>query len=131
MKTHRLISLSFAVAALYDGLLGVAFLVATGPLYQWFDVTPPNHPGYVQFPAALLIVFALMFAAVAINPLKNRNLIPYGILLKISYCGVVTYHWLTAGIPDMWKPFCICDFIFLLVFVWAWMVLREESVANE
>ncbi len=131
MKTHRLISLSFVVAALYDGLLGAAFLFAGGPLYEWFDVTPPNHPGYVQFPAALLIVFAAMFAAVAVNPLKNRNLIPYGILLKISYCGVVSYHWLTAGIPDMWKPFCICDFIFLLIFVWAWAALREESVASE
>ena len=29
----------------------------------------------------------------------NRGLIPYGILLKVSYCGVAGYHWLAGGIP--------------------------------
>ena len=106
------------------GVLGVAFLIAGGAIFDWFGVTPPNHPGYVQFPAALLVVFAIMFAAIARNPAGNRDLIPYGMLLKVAYCGVVFRHWFAGGLPDMWKPLCIADLVFLVLFVWAWKSLR-------
>jgi hypothetical protein len=128
MKTQAAIRLLFIGAAIYDGVLGAIFLFASGAPFQWFGVIPPNHPGYVQFPAALLIVFSLMFAAVAVHPVNNRNLIPYGILLKLSYCGVVSFHWVTAGIPNMWKPFCIFDLVFMLLFAWAWITLRNRTV---
>ncbi len=127
MKTTRWIQVLFGVGAVYDGLLGAAFLLGGSALFDWFGVTPPNHSGYVQFPAALLLVFALMFLAIAKNPAKNRNLIPYGILLKISYCSVIGFHWLGAGIPNMWKPFAVCDFIFLLLFTRAWFVLAKGN----
>ena len=127
MKTKASIKVLFIVAAVYDGVLGAAFLFASGALFEWFSVTPPNHPGYVQFPAALLIVFAVMYMAIAMNPVRNRNLIPYGILLKVSYCGVVLFHWLTAGIPGMWKPFCLFDLVFLVLFAWAWTVLWKAK----
>ena len=130
MRTKRAITALFIVAAIYDGLLGAAFLLGGGAVFQRFGVTPPNHPGYVQFPAALLVVFALMFTAVAVNPVRNRNLIPYGILLKLAYCGVVSFHWFTAGLPSMWKPFCIADLIFLILFAWAWTVLGRETPRN-
>lgn len=129
MRTLKAIKALFIVSAIYDGLLGVAFLFASGSLFQWFGVMPPNHPGYVQFPAALLIVFAVMFMAIAMQPIRNRNLIPYGILLKVSYCGVVMFHWLTAGLPRMWKPFCIADLIFLALFACAWTSLAKEPVS--
>jgi len=127
MRTKKAITALFIVSAIYDGLLGAAFLFGSGAVFQRFGVTPPNHPGYVQFPAALLIVFAVMFTAIAMNPVKNRNLIPYGILLKVSYCGVVSFHWFTTGIPGMWKPFCIADLIFLILFAWAWTAIGKET----
>ena len=115
----------FIVAALYDGVLGIAFLLRAESLFQRFQVTPPNHFGYVHFPAALLIIFALMFAAVAKNPEGNRKLIPYGMLLKISYCSVVGYHWFTAGLPGIWKPFVFFDIVFLGLFAWAYASLAN------
>ena len=130
MRTKRAIRVLFTVAAVYDGLLGAVFLFASGGPFRWFGVTPPNHPGYVQFPAALLIVFAVMFLAVAVNPVRNRNLIPYGMLLKVSYCGVVLFYWLTGGIPGMWKPFCVCDLVFLVLFAWAWAALHGKKTQN-
>jgi hypothetical protein len=114
----------FLLAAAYDGVLGLAFLVAHDAVFQWFNVTPPNHPGYVQFPAALLLVFAILFAAVARNPEANRNLIPYGMLLKVSYCGVAFWHWFKVGIPNLWKPWAIADFAFLVLFYAAYRRLR-------
>jgi len=130
MKAKRAIQMLFIVAAIYDGVLGVVFLVMGAAVFEWFAVPPPNHFGYVHFPAALLIVFAVMFMAVAKNPVENRNLIPYGILLKISYCSVVLFHWITAGIPGMWKPFCIIDFAFLVCFAWAWKALGKEKAVD-
>ena len=120
VKPHRGASILFIAAAVYDGLLGGAFLFAGDAVFQWFEVTPPNHPGYIQFPAALLVVFAVMFAAIAADPAGNRRLIPYGILLKLSYCGVVLYHWISGGVPGMWKPFFFADLVFLVLFRWAW-----------
>ena len=106
----------FVVAALYDGILGLAFLFLPGAIFARFGVTPPNHLGYVQFPAALLIVFALMFLAIARDAEANRNLIPFGILLKVSYCAVVFAYWSTTGIPAMWKPFAVADLVFIVLF---------------
>lgn len=81
MKSPRVLSGLFYLAALYDGLLGLAFLLAAPSLFERVGVTPPNHFEYIHFPAALLMVFALMFVAIARNPVANRSLIPYGILL--------------------------------------------------
>ena len=117
---HPGISLLFVVAAVYDGLLGLLFILAGKQAFAWFSVPPPNHFGYVQFPAALLLVFALMFLAIARDPQANMNLIPYGILLKVSYCGVVFYHWLATDLPYIWKPFAIADLVFLALFIWAY-----------
>lgn len=127
MKSTRWIQTLFGVGAFYDGLLGAGFLLAGDALFARFGVTPPNHWGYVQFAAALLLVFALMFWAVARDPIRNRNLIPYGILLKVSYCSVVGYHWLNGSIPNLWKPFAVCDLLFLLLFARAWAALAKAS----
>ena len=129
MKGKLVTSWLFYIAALYDGVLGIAFLFGAKSVFEWFNVTPPNHFGYAQFPGALLIVFALMFLAIARKPAENRNLIPYGILLKVSYCGVVFYHWISAGIPSMWKPFAIVDLVFLLFFALAYRGLGASSRA--
>ena len=126
MKRRFSIQLLFIIAALYDGILGIIFLVAPDRVFRVVDVTPPNHIGYVQFPAALLLVFSVMFAMIARDPEDNRRLIPYGILLKLSYCGVVFFHWFTAGIPWIWKPFAVADLVFLILFVRAFMILGRS-----
>jgi len=86
MKTKSQVSLLFLVAAIYDGVLGGAFLVAPKALFEWFKVAPPNHYGYVHFPAALLIVFAVMFLSIALKPINNRRLI-----------GIVTTYFFFAA----------------------------------
>lgn len=127
MNSFRLIPPLFWIAAVYDGILGLVFLLFPVRLFAFVQVTPPNHFGYVRFPAALLIVFALMFIAVACNPARNRNLIPYGILLKVSYCGIVFGYWFTQDIPNMWKPFAVIDTVFALLFYLAHRQLRRKS----
>jgi hypothetical protein len=127
MRNDAPVKLLFWIAGLYDGILGLLFLVFPARLYETFGVPPTNHWGYVHFTAALLIVFAIMFFAIARQPLRNRNLIPYGLLLKVSYCGVVFWHWAAQGIPDMWKPFAVADVVFALLFIWAYARLGKSA----
>jgi hypothetical protein len=122
MTNRSLISILFAIAALYEGLIGLVFLLAPVRVFHWAGVPPPNHFGYVRFPAALLVVFGVMFFQIARNPERSRNLIPYGMALKASYCIICFYYWLKEGIPNLWKPFAIADLLFLLLFAWAYRV---------
>ena len=107
----------FVIAALYDFILGVIFLVAWKQLYNDFGVTLPNHAGYVQFGAALVAIFGIGFWFVAQNPERNRDIIKMGILLKIAYSGVVLGHYFFGLVPGVWMPFAWCDLIFLGLFV--------------
>ena len=84
----------FVIAAIYDGVLGLLFLFAPGLAFEVFEVVPPNHFGYVQFPAILLLVFAAMFYRVAKDPVGNRILMLYGVVLKAGYSGLVFYYML-------------------------------------
>lgn len=127
MRRQRSIVALFGVAAAYDGLLGLAFLLFPAALFARFEVPPPNHWGYVHFAAALLVIFGLLFLNVAWRPHANRNLIPYGILLKVAYCAVVFGHWFTADIPGMWKPLAFADAAFAVLFVWAYVRLGRPA----
>lgn len=127
MITNQIIRIVYYLAALYDGVLGLAFLLIPAKIFNWFNVTIPNHWGYVQFPALMLIIFALMFLAIAVKPYANRNLIPYGILLKVAYSGTVFSYWFTIGIPGMWKPFAVIDLIFALIFIWSYFAMSSTD----
>ena len=131
MNVQASLARLFWIAAVYDGVLGLIFLFGGGRILRWFDLEPPNHPGYLQFPAALLLVFALMFTSIARNPRANRHLIPYGMLLKASYCGVVLFHWLGTGLPWIWKPFWFLDLLFLALFAISWWMLRNPTAQAE
>jgi len=127
MNVPKWIAPLFWLAAAYDGVLGLLFLAAPGWIFERFQVAPPNHLGYVQFPAALLVIFGLMFVAVALNPVANRGLIVYGILLKIAYCSLATYYWITTDIPIIWKPFVWIDLVMGVLFVVAYGSLGAKA----
>lgn len=124
--SHTATGVLFAIAALYDGLLGVLFVVAPNWIFTRYDITPPNHPGYVQFPAALLIIFGLMFVNIARDPARNVSLILYGVLLKVAYCSVAFGYWFSRDIPWIWKPFAVIDLVMLALFAWAWKSLSSR-----
>lgn len=117
----------FIIAALYDGILGLGFLLLPQRIFTTFGVIPPNHPGYLEFPATLLLVFSLMFLALARDPFSNRNLIPYSVLFKLGYAGVVFWHWFLDDIPSMWKPFAVCDIVFAALFTAAYFQLSKKK----
>jgi hypothetical protein len=116
----------FAVAALYDGCLGLAFFFFGDRIFQAFRVTPPNHPGYIKFPALLLVIFGLMFLQIARDPAGRRELIVYGICLKAAFSGLVFWYQATRGVPGMWIPWAWADLVFLVLFALALRPARAE-----
>jgi hypothetical protein len=118
------IKILFVVSGLYDALLGVGFLLFGAEIFRQAGVTPPNHMGYVQFPAFLLILFGIMFLRIGADPQSRRELILYGIGLKASYCGLVFWYQLHGGIPSLWIPWAWADLTFLLLFFASWRSLR-------
>jgi len=120
----------FLVAGLYDGLLGLVFFFAHDAIFAYFEVTPANHPAYVEFPALLLVVFGAMFLHIAADPPRLRALIPYGIALKTAYAGLAFWYQFTLGIPSMWLPWAWLDLGFLAGFVVAWVVLAPGRSAT-
>jgi hypothetical protein len=124
MRLTKFFLVVFFIAGLYDTILGLAFLIYPRFGFDLFGVTYPNHWGYVQFPAALLIVFGIMFFAIAFKPFANANLIPYGVLLKITYSFTIFGYWLIKGLPNMWKPFAVIDIVFAALFIWAYSTFR-------
>ena len=125
MNVPKWVSPLFWISAAYDGVLGILFLAVPWWLFATFDVPPPNHMAYVQFPAALLIIFGLIFVSIARNPLANRGQIVYGILLKVAYCALAFYYWFTQDIPWIWKPFAVIDLAMCVLFVIAYATLRR------
>jgi len=129
MMGERWVKIFYVIAGLYDGILGIAFILFPGEIFALYGVEPPNHMAYVQFPALLLIVFATMFFRVAANPLRNRELILYGCGLKISYCATAFWYEVTIGIPFMWIPWAWADLVFLLLFILTWRSLSRRAQA--
>jgi hypothetical protein len=113
----------FVVAAAYDFILGVLFLLAYPAVYERFGVALPNHPGYIQFAAAVVAIFGVGFWFVSRAPERNRDIIKLGILLKVAYSSVVLGWWLRGQMPQMWVPFAWIDLAFLATFIAALQAL--------
>ena len=128
-KPH-LIKWLFYISAFYDGVLGAVFLFCPSFPFHYFNVPLPNHVGYVQFPAAILLIFALIFYKIGTNPLKHKDLIKYGILLKVSYCFLTASYWIAGTLPGMWKPFTICDAVMGILYGLSYCSLQSTEQAN-
>ncbi len=122
----KLIRLVFITSGIYDAFLGAVFLLFGLEVFRLAGVTPPNHIGYIQFPALLLILFGIMFLRIAGDPDGRREWILYGMGLKFSYFGVVFWHALHGGVPLLWIPWAWADLVFFLLFLAAWRRLRKQ-----
>ena len=119
----------FVLAAAYDLILGAVFLFAYAAVYARFGVTLPNHPGYVQFAAAVVAIFGIGFGFVARAPERNRDIIKLGVLLKLAYSGVVLGWWFQGQMPGMWVPFAWIDLAFMFAFIATLRALPAVGVA--
>jgi hypothetical protein len=97
------------VCALYDVVLGTVFLIAFKPVFETFGVGLPNHPAYLQFGAAYVLIMGIGFWLVARAPGRNRDILKLCLLTKIAYFGIVFGYQMRGMMPGMWVPFAWCD----------------------
>lgn len=128
--TPRWIRPLFVVAGLYDFGLGLLFLFAWQFMYTHFHIAYPNHAGYILFGAAAIAIFGIGFWFVAAAPVRNRDIIKLGVLLKLAYAGTVLSFWFQHAIPAMWVPFAWIDLAFLLTFIAALRVLPPAEAVQ-
>jgi hypothetical protein len=121
------IKVLFIVAGIYDLLLGFASVVAAPQIFRAAGVAPPNHWGYVYFPALLVLMFGIMFLRIAAEPVRRMELIHYGMGLKAAYCGVVFWFQIIGSVPALWIPFAWADLVFFVLFFWAWRSLAPKA----
>jgi hypothetical protein len=126
MSANKWIKPLFIVSGIYDTILGAAFLLFSRAVFARTGVTLPNNMDYLHFPALLLILFAIMYFRIAGDPQGRRELIPYGMGLKVAYIVTVFWHQLHGGIPALWIPWAWADAVFLLLFIAAWRSLSRS-----
>lgn len=97
------------VCALYDVVLGAIFLIAYKPVFEKFGVALPNHPAYLQFGAAYVIIMGIGFWLAGRAPERNRDILKLCLLTKIAYFGIVFGYQLRGMMPGMWVPMAWCD----------------------
>jgi hypothetical protein len=120
----------FIFAGIYEVLLGAGFVFFSGAIFARAGVPLPNHMGYLHFPALLLLLFGILFFRVAGDPQGRRELIPYGMGLKVAYCSTVFWYQLHGGIPMLWIPWAWADLVFLLLFFAAWKSVSRGDVRD-
>ena len=108
----------FLVAAIYDLLLGLAFLSFYKPIYSFFNITLPTFPMYLQLSAAFVIAMGVGYYLVFLNLRRNIDLVKLGIIYKFTYIAVVSYFFLMNLANIAFMYFVLFDAIFLATFVW-------------
>ena len=116
--TMRRFEWFFLLAALYDGVLGVAFFLFYRPIFDALGVDPPNHPSYVHLTAGFVAVQGLGYSFVWRNMLRNVDIVKLGAVYKFVYIAVAVSY-LVSGqlLHNIFAWFAAFDVVFLVGFV--------------
>ncbi len=118
----------FLLAALYDGVLGLAFLVAFGPLYAALGAAPPADPVYLRLIAAFVAVQGLGYWFVARAPRRNVDLVKVGAVYKAAYIVVALLARAEGDLPHaVFAGFAAADAFFLAGFLLFLRAVREQD----
>lgn len=117
----------FFIAAVYDIVLGLAFLFAHPWLYGALGLALPTEPAYLHTAAAFVLVQGIMYVLVWGDMVRNRDLALAGAIYKAAYASVAFYHWTLGDLPHpLFGLFGIIDVGFLLLFVAFLGAVRNE-----
>ena len=116
------------LCAVYDGLIGLAFLFLAGPLFRIFGIEPAADPVYIQLAAGLIAIMGLGFFLAWRDPLVNGDLVLLGAVFKAFYILLALFAFVRGAVPHpVFLLFAVVDIVFLVVFV---RFLRETGAAR-
>jgi hypothetical protein len=117
----------FLAAALYDLILGAAFFLLYGPLFETLGIALPNNTSYIHLTAAFVFTQGLGYWFVYQDPLANRGIVKVGVVYKLMFSGLAAYY---LAIGELLHPvfalFGGVDLLFMIGFV---LFLRDVPSA--
>jgi len=118
----------YLTAALYDFILGVAFLFFYEQIFNITGMNIPSNPAYLTFCALLIALFGILLFMVYSDIENSKKLVIYAIMIKFAYVGTVLYYYLVVGKSFVDTPFLIFavfDFIFAILFIESLRFIRR------
>jgi len=108
----------FLVAAIYDFVLGIIFLLFYKQAYTFLNITLPVYPMYLQMVAAFVTVMGIAYYFAYLDMYRNIDLVKVGVIFKGVYAVLTSYFYFAdlANVVFFW--FAIIDVVFLVLFVW-------------
>ena len=123
-KIKTWIPVLFIFVGCVELVTGSLFILLPEQIFQLTGIERISALEYIQFPALLIMVFGLMMFAVAKDPERNRNLIPYICLFKAALISVVIFNCLTKGLAWLWISFACFDIAYLIGFLLAYKQIK-------
>jgi len=115
----------FLVAALYDIVLGLVFVVAGERILSAIGMALPPHVAYIQLAAVFIFVQGLSYWLAYRDPLGNLGIVRVGVAYKAAYAGLAAWYLVIGRLPSVFfVPWAIIDLGFLVGFV---LFLRAAS----
>jgi hypothetical protein len=128
MTGERFFKWLFLVAGVYDFVLGALFFLFYVAIYEHFGITLPNHPEYVQAPAAFIVILGIMLFYVFKDMYRNVDMVKIAALSKLAYSGLALYYQQATGLPAVFMVFAWCDLIFLGLFITFLVKVKGRNV---
>ncbi|MBD3252713.1 hypothetical protein GF386_03215 [Candidatus Pacearchaeota archaeon] len=126
-EKDNLFRIIFLIAAVYDFVLGILFLVFYKSIYNFLGITLPVYPMYMQMAAAFVIAMGVGYYFVYKNLYRNIDLVKLGVVYKAVYSGLAGYFYLSDLGHVIFFWFAIIDIIFLLLFVWFLVYAKSDA----
>ena len=122
MKFARLV---FLIAALYGIVVTLPFFFIEDRLNLAYP-PPINHPEYFYSFAGIVLVFQLLFLAIAWNPARYRPVMPFCVLEKLSLVPTFVILFAQDRFPMNWIPPLTVDLILGALFAAAYFKSKPE-----
>ena len=108
----------FLIAALYDFILGIAFLFFYKPLFALFNIVLPENPAYLSLSAAFVFVIGIGYYFIYKDVYSNRDLAKLGTIYKLAYAVIVFYYFFLGLVPHViFTALGVTDLIFMFLFI--------------
>ena len=114
------IRLAFLIGAIYDGVLGLIFLLAPRAIMTVLGIPFPENAIYLQLAAGLIALMGLLHYFVWRDRVSNADIITVLVVFKVFYVLLTILSASQGRLPHpLFGVFAVIDLLFFLVFLGA------------
>lgn len=118
----------FIVAALFNVLAGLPFLVALQPVAALMGLQiTTSSTLFIHLTMGMVVIFGWVYWMIARDPVRWRPYILLGIILKLFVVVVIHSHWLAGNIAWPLPTLACGDILFALLF-WRYYQSTSEPI---